>query len=236
MMINYLLFVLFFVLSYLFVEKFYINSQVNKFKKRNSIQAIAKENSIKKLFSKINFIKTKENYLFLQGYPLKLHAISYYLVKIIMAIVFGLAGLFNYHSYFVMLSFGVVGCLLVDVYIAINKKSRDNEICSDLLSVTNSIAMQLSSYVPLKDSLKNQYENCQNKDFKKAIMIFATEYELSELNIENALKDLNSRFNILELDMFCNTISQYNKVGNIIELLENLSEKSAPLIAAALSS
>ena len=104
-----------------------------------------------------------------------------------------------------------------------HKKTRDNEICNDLMSVTNSIIMQLSSYVPLKDSLKNQYQNCRNKDFQKALMMLATKYELSELNIDVAIADLNAKFDILEVDMFCNTIRQYNKVGNIIELLENLS-------------
>ncbi|MBQ9314712.1 MAG: hypothetical protein IJ220_06975 [Clostridia bacterium] len=222
-MINCLLFVLFFVICYLLAHEFYVNRQVNKFKKRNSVQSFAKENSFKKLFSKINFIKTKENYLFLQGYPLKLNAISYYFIKIIMAIVFGVAGIFNYHSYVIMLLLGLIGFYFLDIYIQLNKKSRDSEICSDLLTVTNSITMQLSSYVPLKDSLKNQYENCNNQDFRKAIMMFATKYELSELNIDEALNDLNSRFDILEVDMFCNTIRQYNKVGNIIELLENLS-------------
>ena len=117
----------------------------------------------------------------------------------------------------------MIGYFFIDFYIRIHKKTRDNEICSDLLTVTNAITMQLSAYVPLKDSLKKQYENCHNKDFKKAIMMFATKYELSELNIEDALNDLKTRFDILELDMFCNTIRQYNKVGNIIELLDNLS-------------
>lgn len=222
-MLNCLLLVLFFVISYLLAEKWYIDRQVNKFKKRNSVQIYAKENSFKKLFSKINFIKTKENFLFLQGYPLKLNAISYYIVKLSLLSLFALAGIINYHSTLAMIVFGCIGFYFVDFYILLNKKSRDSEICSDLLTVTNSIMMQLSSYVPLKDALKNQYENCNNKDFKKAIMMFSTKYELSELNIDEALNDLNSRFDILEVDMFCNTISQYNKVGNIIELLNNLS-------------
>ena len=223
MMINYLLFVLFFVISYLIAKRLYVNQQVNKFQKRNSVLDFAKENSFKKLFSKINFIKTKENYLFLQGYPLKLNAISYYLIKIMMTLFLGVAGIMNYNSYIIMIILGLIGFYFLDLYIMMNKKSRDNEICSDLLTVTNSITMQLSSFVSLKDSLKNQYENCNNKDFRKAIMMFATKYELSELNIDEALNDLNSRFDLLEVDMFCNTIKQYNKVGNIIELLQNLS-------------
>lgn len=223
-MINCLLFVLLFFLCYLIASDFYIKSQVDNFKKRNGIHIVAKENSFKKFFSKINFIKTKENFLFLQGYPLNLNGISYYFLKIILACVLACAGLVNYDSYFAMLFLGLLGFFFIDFYIAINKKNRDSEICEDLLNVTNSICLQLSSYVPLKESLKYQFENCKNKDFRKAIMIFSTKYELSELNIETAISDLNSRFDILEVDMFCNTIRQYTKVGNIIELLENLSD------------
>lgn len=222
-MINCLLFVLIFVLCYLLVNKLFINFQVDNFKKRNSAYDIAKENSFKKLFSKINFIKTKENFLFLQGYPLNLNGISYYILKFVLMFVLAIAGFINYKSYASAVLLGTIGFLFLDIYIAVNKKSRDSEICSDLLTVTDSICLELSSYVPLSESLKNQFKNCKNKDFRKAIMMFATKYELSELNINEALDDLNSRFDILEVDMFCNTIRQYAKVGNIIELLENLS-------------
>lgn len=222
-MINCLLFVLFFILSYLLVHSVSVKHQVDKFKKRNNIQVVAKENSIKKLFSKINFIKTKENFLYSQGYPLKLNGITYYITKIVLTLFLSLAGLINYHSYYAMFVLGLIGFSFLDIYIMAHKKTRDSEVCTDLLSITDSLSLQLSSYVPLKDALKNQYENCKNKDFRKSIMMFATKYELSELNITSALNDLKSRFNILEVDMFCNTIEQYNKVGNIIELLENLS-------------
>lgn len=222
-MINCLLFVLFFILSYLLVHSVSVKHQVDKFKKRNNIQVVAKENSIKKLFSKINFIKTKENFLYSQGYPLKLNGITYYITKIVLTLFLSLAGLINYNSYSAMLILGLIGFYFIDIYIMAHKKTRDSEVCTDLLSITDSLSLQLSSYVPLKDALKNQYENCKNKDFRKSIMMFATKYELSELNITSALNDLKSRFNILEVDMFCNTIEQYNKVGNIIELLENLS-------------
>lgn len=224
MMINCLLFVLLFVLSYLLVHSVSVKHQVDKFKKRNYIQVVAKENSIKKLFSKINFIKTKENFLYSQGYPLKLNGITYYITKAVLTLLLSLAGLINYHSYYAMFVLGLVGFFFLDIYIMAHKKTRDSEVCTDLLAVTDSLSLQLASYVPLKDALKNQYENCKNKDFRKSIMMFATKYELSELNITSALNDLKSRFDILEVDMFCNTIEQYNKVGNIIELLENLSD------------
>lgn len=222
-MLNCVLFVLIFAIVYLFVYDYLVKQQVDDFKKRSSVYEVAKENSFKKLFSKFNFIKTKENYLFLQGYPLKLNGITYYIFKILLASIFLLSGLINYNSLFVAIIFAGIGYMIIDLYIAINKKSRDSEICEDLLNVTNSIALELSSYVPLNESLKYQYQNCKNKDFRRAIMMFATNYQLSELNVEEAINDLNKRFDILEIDMFCNTMRQYLKVGNIVELLENLS-------------
>ena len=152
-MINCLLFVLLFLISYLIVKDINIRIQVDRFKKRNNTLVVAKENSFKKLFSKINFIKTKENYLFLQGYPLNLNAISYYSIKIIMLLIFSFAGLLNYNSYLAMIIWGLVGYYFLDLYISLNKKSRDNEICTDLLNVTDSICLQLSSYVQLKQSI-----------------------------------------------------------------------------------
>lgn len=223
-MINCLLFVLLLLLCYLCLDHLYVKRQVEKLRSKSNSIIIAKENFFKELISKINFIKTKENYLFLQGYPLKLNGISYYIVKILLTCIFAFAGLINYKSYAAMIVLGSIGFTFLDLYIAINKKSRDSEVCEDLMNVTDSISLQLASYVPLQDSLKNQFENCKNKDFRKAIMVFATKYELSELNIEEALKELNSRFDILEVDMFCNTIRQSTKVGNINELLDNLSD------------
>ena len=92
-----------------------------------------------------------------------------------------------------------------------------------MLNVINSICLQLSAYLTLKDSLKRQFENCKNKDFKKAILEFSMKYELSELNIDIALDELKNKFDILEINMFCNSLKEYNKVGDIIEILENLS-------------
>jgi Flp pilus assembly protein TadB len=132
--------------------------------------------------------------------------------------------LLNYPSSIIPIIFLIIGYFFTDFYILLNKKSRDNEICLDLLNVVDSICLQLSADVSLKDAFKKQYENCINRDFKKALIIFSTKYELSELNIDVAIQELKNRFDILEIEMFCSALSQYNKTGNIIEILENLSE------------
>ena len=86
----------------------------------------------------------------------------------------------------------------MDVYILLHKKNRNSEICVDLLNVVDSIILQLSAEVSLRDSLKYQYQNCKNEDFKKAILEFSTQYEFSELNIEKSLKELQNKFIVLQ--------------------------------------
>ena len=223
-MLKYILLLLIFVCCYLVVNRLNVKFQFEKYKNKSNSLFQTKEIQFKDFISKINFIKTKETFLFKQGYPLKLDVIRYYFLKILLAIVFFCIALINYKSLFYAIILSFVAYFILDAYIFINKKSRDQEICNDLLNIINSICLQLAAHVSLKDSLKKQYENCDNKDFKKAIIEFSTTYELSELDIDYAIQRLNSRFDILELDMFCNALSEYNKSGNIIEILENLSE------------
>lgn len=211
-------------MSYLIVYQIYISKQSDNYKKRTNTKLSTKENSLKNFFSKINFISSKENFLSKQGYPLKLNAISYYFIKIFLASLLLIAGTINYESLVLGIFLAVLGYFCVDLYILIHMKNRNSEICVDLLNVVDSMILQLSAEVSLKDSLKYQYQNCKNNDFKKAILEFSTQYELSELNIETSLKELQNKFNILELNMFCNSLKEYNKVGNIIDILENLSE------------
>lgn len=224
LLIDVFLFVLLFCLSYFLVYHINIFKKSDKYKKRNNIQNPTKENPLKNFFSKINFINSKENFLSKQGYPLNLNAISYYFTKILLSVLLFIAGSVNYKSVLLSILLGVFGFWAIDAYILLNKKTRNNQICVDLLNVVDSIILQMSAEISLKDSLQLQYQNCRNQDFRKAILEFSTQYELSELNINSSLDELQNKFDVLELNMFCNSLKEYNKVGNIVEILENLSE------------
>lgn len=221
-MVYCLLLFFIFVSVYLLVSRLTILKESERFKKKGNFYFQTKESCFYNFISKINFIKTKDVFLSKQGYPLGLSVFKYFVLKVVLTFLFSVAALFNYRSIFISIVFGVVGYFLIDLYILINKKNRNTEICNDLYNVVNSICLQLSSNVLLKDALKRQYENCKNSDFKKAMVTFATRYELSELNIDDAIKSLNDSFDILELSLFCNALSEYNKTDNIIEILENL--------------
>lgn len=223
-MTKYLLLILLFIISFLVVKRLNILVQSNKYKKKNNSKVQNKNSKVKDFISRINFIETKEKFLSKQGYPFKLNSIKYYLFKLILASTLFLSSMKNYNSVFIPIIFLIVGYFLIDIFIFINKNYRDAEICNDLLNVTDSMCIQLSAHVPLKNLLKKQYENCNNKDFKKAMIIFSTKYELSELNIDLAILELKERFDILEVKMFCYTLAEYNKTGNILEILENFSE------------
>lgn len=223
-MINKILFILFLILSFLILKNYLLKNEALKYKKKNKIKFVSNDENFKKFLSKFNFLKRKNEFLSKQGYPLKLNVISYYMIKLILSFTFLTATSINYNSLLVSVTFFIIGYLLLDIYIIINKKSRDAEICTDLLSVTNSISLQLSANITLKDSLKKQFEICKNKDFRKALLEFSNKYELSELDVEKPIEELKSKFDILELNMFCNTLKEYNKVDNITELLDNLAE------------
>ena len=223
-MIKYILLLLIFISCYLVAERIVLKFQFDKYKNKSNTLFQTKEVQFKNFISKINFVKTKEIFLSKQGYPLNLDVVRYYVVKLSLFCVFLIIGSINYNSFFGGLTLAIACYFVIDAYIAIYKSNRDSEICEDLLNIINSVCLQVSAHVSLKDSLKKQYENCKNKDFKKAMIEFSTGYELSELNIDFAIKKLKDKFDILELDMFCNALSEYNKSGNIIEILENLAD------------
>ena len=223
-MINKLLLILFFVLSYCILKNYLLKKEASKYKKKNSIKFLKPNYNFNKILKKFNFLKSKDEFLSKQGYPLNLNIISYYGVKIFLSLLFFAAACVNYKSSIISIIFFIIGYFLIDLYILLNKKNRDKEICTDLLNVLNSISLQLAANITLKDSLKKQFEICKNKDFKRALLEFSNKYELSELNAEKPLMELKNKFDILELNMFCNALIEYNKVENIIEILENLSE------------
>lgn len=223
-MINKLQLILLFAISFLTVKNYLLKKEVTEYKKKNTVKKIEADYNVKKILEKFNFLKTKDKFLSRQGYPLNLNIITYYATKLILSAIFVISASINYKSSVIAIIFLFIGYFLIDLYILINKKIRDAEICTDLLNVSNSISLQLSANITLKDSLKKQFEICKNKDFRRAMLEFSTKYELSELNAEKPLEELKNKFDILELNMFCNALMEYNKVENIIEILENLSE------------
>lgn len=223
-MINKILLILIFISCLLIVSKVRIRIKSNKYKKRSIYFQETKESFLKHFISKINFLKTKEIFLSKQGNPLNLNSFKYYIYKIVIASIMFLGGIINYDSLACAIIFFIIGYFIIDIFIMILKKKRDSEICNDILNITDSINIQLSAHVTMKEVLKKQYENCKNKDFRKAMIIFSARYELSELNISDAIEELEKKFDILELKMFCNALREYNKMGSINEILENLSE------------
>ena len=221
--LNVLLFLLIFIVCYIFVIRYYTKHELKKYHSRKNNKFKTNDFSFKYFISKHNFLKTKDLFLSKQGNPLRLDSIRYYLLKISLTIILIFAGIKNYDSIFVAIFLGLIGFFFLDVYIYFYKKSRDLAICNDLYNVTNSLYLQLSANVPLKNALKFQFENCKNKSFRNAMIEFSTTYELSGYNIDKATSYLNNTFDITEITIFCNSLLELNKTGDIIETLDNLS-------------
>ena len=146
-MIDILLFVLFFALSYFLVMHINVKIKTDKYNKRNNLNVSTKDYSFEELFSKFNFLKAKDNFLSKQGYPLNLNAISYYLIKVSLTFILFTAGIINYNSLPISIVFALIGYFLIDFYLMLNKKERDSERCVDLLNVVDELSLRLESFI-----------------------------------------------------------------------------------------
>lgn len=223
-MMSYLLLLLMLATCYQLAKRILLKVQLDKYQNKSQSFFQTKEIQFKHMISKFNLIKTKEIFLSKQGYPFHLDVIRYYSLKIIISSCCFLAGCMNYGSVIMAIFLAALGYFLLDLLLVFHKKTRDSEICQDLFRVTNSLCLQLSAQVSLQDSLSTQYEQCQNADFRKAMMEFATYYELSEFNMELAIRTLKQKFDLLELDLFGNALCEYHRSGHVLEILENLAE------------
>ncbi len=169
------------------------------------------------------FLKRTDDMLRKQGNPLGLTVSSYYIVKSCMFMSLFAAGIFNYTSFVMGLILGVFGFILIDIYIWLNKRLRDSQINNDLLDVVETLYLQMSAYVSLKEALRGLHEVCRNKDFKKALIRLSATYELSEMNIERAANQLKESFDLIEIDMFAAALKQQIIMGSSLEVLNNLS-------------
>ncbi len=116
-----------------------------------------KDYSFNDFFQKINFLNSKDAFLSKQGYPLNLNVYSYYIVKIFWVLLLLIGGTINYESTIFGIMLGAFGYFSIDIYIWINKKTRDGEIGVDLMNVVNSISLELSADVTLKETLRRQF-------------------------------------------------------------------------------
>lgn len=210
--------------------KFHFNSKYREVKYGETSNVEENKSIFKKLkLPKYLRMEYTENKLEKCGNPLHLTAMSYWLLKTLIAV-----GLFfssmqihllgkSYSANIVTsILFAILGFYIVDIVNYFNNKDDINKIRLDLADVYDLINLQTMAGVNIGHALVEAYTVCKNKRLKKSLIKLAAKINLSK-NIERALEDFNNEYNMPEIETFVVTIKECVDTGAYEETIDDQS-------------
>lgn len=224
--ISFLLFGSIFVFVYCLIKQI----QLQKIKKRyvftNRITYTPNRNKnynskiLRNIISKMQKKEIKLNNL---GNPYNLNGKTFYMLKFILLIFFLILSLICNLSVISTLITSTISFFLIDILIFLNEKSLYSNIQKDLINVVDNVYLQLASNVNMDKILRNLSTSCKTPVLRYAFVSMSNVYEYTGFNMQTAVLELKNRFNISEVDMFCNALVEQNLLGENLPLIENLS-------------
>lgn len=157
------------------------------------------------------------------GNPYGLNGKMFYVIKIVLVIAFLQLSIINDLHIIAIIIVEVVSFFIMDILILLNQKSLYNSVQKDLLNVIDSLYLQITSNITMDKILKNIPYVCNNNILKHAFISMSNVYEYTGFNIQLAVLELKKRFDIVEVNMFCNALVEQTMLGDNLSLLENLS-------------
>lgn len=224
-----ILFVALFPILYMLIEYLYyrnnkrISEAKGEFTKDNyvaflSIQRkLEKNKKIKGLFQRKND-KLKKN-----GYPLKLNAFSYYMIKFLAAVIFILCTISGKLNTALILAVILMMFLPDFMCLSLAKKEK-LEILGDLPNINDILNIQSSAAgMNLGTALTEVFDVAKCKRLKENLIQLSIEISLTK-NVPLALDHFVENFDMTEIDSFVLAIKQSIKTGRTKELLDSQSE------------
>ena len=106
--------------------------------------------------------------------------------------------------------------------ILINKYLKNESIIinNEISNIVQSIILSLSANMTLYDSLKTSINSIDYIRLKKEYSKFIENYMMYNFNILKAISIFSTKFNSYDFYMFLSMLSQGEKEGNIIEILD----------------
>ena len=135
-------------------------------------------------------------------------------VMIIFAFVIFLVSTYTYKSILYGALYGTIGFMIPRFYKKLINSVEKRKALIDLLSVVESLNVQLTSNMPLKLALKNLPDVCKYTKFKDAMIDLYLEYQLTGFSLNSFLKKLKSKFPYTEILMFASAIEQHARGSN----------------------
>ncbi len=198
-------------------RKYFFKSQISYTPKRS-------KNYNSKILADINSkISNKQRQLNNLGNPYGLNGKNFYVVKFLLLAIFLILSIINDLSYINILIVSIISFFLLDILIFLNKKSLYSNIQKDLSNIVDNVYLQLASNINMSKILRDISYVCKTKVFRDALVSMSNVYEYTGYNIQTAVLELKRKFDIVEVDMFCNALVEQTLLGDNIALFENLS-------------
>ena len=143
-------------------------------------------------------------------------------ITIVFAFIIFIISTYTYKSIMCGALYGGIGFLIPRFYKRLMSSIEKRKTLIDLLNVTESLSVQLTSNMPLKLVLKNLPDVCKYKRFKDAMIDLYLEYQLTGFSLSSSLSKLKSKFEYTEILMFASAIEQHARGGNSEEAYANL--------------
>lgn len=208
-------FISFNVYSYYSMKK---KSFLVKSKKKHEIHFISSE---RKFYCYFNRICIELDHL---GNPYGLNGKKYIIIKYFLSIALFIIMYFNSRnlvtSIFLFLSFFFLPNILISVY----KKKESILMVEDISNIVQNIILSLSANMNLYHSLKISVSAISYKRLKEEYAKFVENYMLYNFNLYKAISLFSDKFHSFEFNMFLSLLSQGEKEGNMMEILETFSD------------
>ena len=109
------------------------------------------------------------------------------------ALVIFIVSTYTYKSVIYGALYGTIGFMIPRFYKKLISGVEKRKTLIDLLSITESLSVQLTSNMPLKLVLKNLPDVCKYQKFKEAMIDLYLEYQLTGFSLSGSLKKLKAK-------------------------------------------
>lgn len=153
------------------------------------------------------------------GYSGEYAAVIYILLKYVLTFVVSLiALLFNYPDILQPLVLVVLMIVIIELVIGAGKRKVNLKFQKYIYKIYKYLHNQISSGVKVTDAVKTVFEVIEDKQLRNVLIRLAARYELT-MDIDNALEDFRSNFDIHEAETLCVALKQGVETGDNQELL-----------------
>lgn len=187
--------------------------------KRKSIYVTNNKDKNSNLKINYYFEKIKNN-LNNIGNPYGLNLKKYIIIKYLISIALLVIMYINSKKFFVSIILFLFIYFLPNILISLHLKNESIIINNEISNIVQSIILSLSANMTIYDSLKSSINSIGYNRLKKEYSKFVEDYMMYNFNIFKATAIFSNKFNSYEFYTFLSLLTQGEKEGNMVEILE----------------